>query len=320
MKKMTGRKIIGLLLTMVMAGTLLAGCGSTPQSTPQSSGQSSAQGSAAQATGTVVIGSKQFSEQYILGYMIADLLKAKTKLTVDDSKVGMGPTELLTPAMQKGQIDLYPEYTGTALTVVLKQPVVYDSKQAYDQVKAGYEKQLNMTWLPPFGFNNTFAFAVRTETAEKLHLKTLSDLAQHPELLFMGDETTFTRPDQYPGLEKVYGFHNTNKKVMDVNLKYEALMQKSVDIIPGFSTDGSLKQYPVTVMEDDKHFFPPYDAAIVIRQETLQKFPQINDALKPLFGAISNQEMINMNYQVDVQKKDPREVADNFLKSKGLIQ
>lgn len=316
-----GKKFMGLLLAVGMLGTLVAGCGSaSSQSSASAPSQSASNGKSAEATGTVVIGSKQFSEQYILGYMIADLLKAKTKLTVDDSKVGMGATELLTPAMQKGQIDMYPEYSGTALTVVLKQPVIYDSKQAYDAVKTGYEKQFNITWLPPLGFNNTFAFAVRTATAEQLHLKTLSDLAQHPELVFMGDETTFTRPDQYPGLEKVYGFHNTNKKVMDVNLKYQALMQKSVDIIPGFSTDGSLKQYPVTVMQDDKHFFPPYDAAIVIRQETLQKYPQINDALKPLFGAITNEEMIQMNYQVDVEHKDAREVADSFLKSKGLIK
>lgn len=314
--KRKGKKILGLVLAVGMLCTLAAGCGSaqTNASSSQAAG-----GKTSEPTGTVVIGSKQFSEQYVLGYMIADLLKAKTKLTVDDSKVGMGATELLTPAMEKGQIDLYPEYTGTALTVVLKQPVVYDSKQAYDQVKTGYEK-LGLTWLPPLGFNNTFAFAVRTETAKKLNLKTLSDLAQHPELVFMGDETTFTRPDQYPGLQKVYGFHNTNKKVMDVNLKYQALMQGSVDIVPGFSTDGSLKQYPVTVMQDDKNFFPPYDAAIVIRQDTLKKYPQIEDALKPLFGAITNDEMINMNYQVDVEHKDAREVADNFLKSKGLLQ
>lgn len=310
MKRFLTRKIVASLTVFALMGTLLAGCGtSAPSGKEASTGK----------PGKVVIGSKQYSEQYILGYMMAEMLKAKTKLEVDDSKVGMGPTELLTPAMEKGQIDMYPEYTGTGLTVVLKLPVEYDKQKVYDKVKAGYEEKYKITWLAPFGFEDTFAIGVREATAKELNLVTLSDLAKHPELVFMGDETTWTREDQYPGLQKVYGFNNKNKKTMDINLKWAALEKKDVDIIPGFSTEGNLKKYNVTVMKDDKSFFPPYDCAIIIRQETLKKYPEINDAFKPLFGAIKEKDMTDMNYQVDVEHKDAKEVAKAFLKAKGLI-
>lgn len=310
MKRFSTKKIVVASLTaFALMGTLLVGCGTTTATKPTTT----------EKPGKVVIGSKQFSEQYVLGYIMAEILKAKTKLEVDDSKVGMGPTELLTPAMEKGQIDMYPEYTGTGLTVVLKQPVEYDKQKVYDKVKAGYEATYKMTWLTPFGFEDTFAIGVREATAKELNLVTLSDLAKHPELIFLGDETTWTREDQYPGLQKVYGFTNKNKKTMDINLKWAALEKKEVDIIPAFSTEGSLKKYNVTVMKDDKSFFPPYDCAIVIRQETLAKYPEINDALKPLFGAINEKDMIDMNYQVDVEHKDAKEVAKAFLKGKGLI-
>lgn len=311
MKSLFSKRIVATLTSIALVGTLfLAGCGSSaPTGTEEST----------EKPGKVVVGSKQFSEQYILGYMVAELLKAKTNLEVDDSKVGMGPTELLTPAMEKGQIDMYPEYTGTGLTVVLKQPVEFDKQKVYDKVKAGYEEKMKITWMPSFGFEDTFAIGVREETAKELNLVTLSDLAKHPELVFMGDETTWTREDQYPGLQKVYGFDNKNKKTMDINLKWAALEKKEVDIIPAFSTEGSLKKYNVTVMKDDKSFFPPYDCALVIRQETLQKYPEINEALKPLMGAISEKDMIEMNYAVDVDHKDAKEVAIGFLKAKGLL-
>ncbi|KKM10981.1 hypothetical protein SY88_10930 [Clostridiales bacterium PH28_bin88] len=296
---------------------MLAGCGGkSGQQQPQQQQPSSTE---AKKPGKVVVGSKQFAEQYILGYMIAELLKAKTDLEVDDSLVGMGATELLHPAMLKGQLDLYPEYTGTGLMVVLKEQMISDKQAAYDKVKSEYEKQFKIIWLPPFGFEDTFAIGVRAETAQKLGLETLSDLAKRPELVFMGDETTWTRPDQYPGLQKVYGFNNKVKKTMDINLKYEALAKGEVDIIPGFSTEGNLKKYNVKVMKDDKQFFPPYDAAIVIRQETLEKYPQVGEVLKPLFGSITEADMIELNYQVEVEKKEPLEVAKSFLKKRGLI-
>lgn len=311
MKRFFTKKVVVASLTAVaLMGTLLTGCGTSAPASKEAS---------TEKPGKVVIGSKQFSEQYVLGYMMAEILKAKTKLEVDDSKVGMGPTELLTPAMEKGQIDMYPEYTGTGLTVVLKQPVEFDPQKVFDKVKAGYEDKYKITWLPSLGFQDTFAIGVRDATAKELNLVTLSDLAKHPELVFMGDETTWTREDQYPGLQKVYGFNNKSKKTMDINLKWAALEKKEVDIIPAFSTEGSLKKYNVTVMKDDKSFFPPYDCAIVIRQETLKKYPEINDALKPLYGAIKEKDMIDMNYQVDVEHKDAKEVAKAFLKAKGLI-
>lgn len=298
------------LVLLVVAGLLLvtaAGCGTGTRQTGSS------------AAGTVVVASKQFPEQYIVAHMVTDMLRAKTNLHVDDSKIGMGATELLMPAMEKGQIDMYPEYDGTALTVVLKHAPMHNEQAEQAYVKAQYAEKYHMAWLPPFGFEDGFAIVVRTSTAQRLHLKTLSDAAKYPNLVFGGDDTTFTRPDQYPGLQKVYGFHNTTKKVMDTDFFYQALMSKQVDIIPGFTTDPQLKKLPVTVLQDNKHFFPPYYCDLVVRQQTLDKYPQILTALKPLFGAISTRDMIDLNYEVVYGHKDPATVARDFLKQKGLL-
>ncbi|AFV12211.1 glycine betaine/carnitine/choline-binding protein [Thermacetogenium phaeum DSM 12270] len=267
----------------------------------------------------IVIASKQFAESYILAHMAAILLKEKAGLDVDTSKIGMGATELLHPALVSGQIDLYPEYTGTAWMVVLKQPVLHDREEIYNRVKEDYQDKFKIACLPPLGFQNTFAIAMPKEKAEELNITTISDLAKHPGLTLVGDSTTWTRPDVYPGLQKTYGL-NLKKKMVDTNFFYEALAQGQGDVTTCFSTDGRLKEYNFTVLQDDKNFFPPYDAMYVVRSEILKKHPEIEEkALKPLFGAIDEKTMIDLNYQVEVEKKDPAEVAREFLKSKGLI-
>ncbi|MGB9792300.1 MAG: glycine betaine ABC transporter substrate-binding protein, partial [Thermacetogeniaceae bacterium] len=217
-----------------------------------------------------------------------------------------------------GQIDLYPEYTGTAWMAVLKQPVLHDRQEIYNKVKQAYQDKFKVTCLPPFGFQNTFAIAMPKEKAEKLNITKISDLAKHPELTLVGDSTTWTRPDVYPGLQKTYGL-NLKKKMVDTNFFYEALAQGQGDVTTCFSTDGRLKKYNFVVLKDDKNFFPPYDAMFVVRTEVLKKYPEIEKALKPLFGTIDEKTMTELNYQVEVEKKDPAEVAREFLKSRGLI-
>jgi glycine betaine/choline ABC-type transport system substrate-binding protein len=288
---------------------VVAGCGSSSSSTSTKKEEKKPK---------IVVASKPFAEQYVLGHMIAELLKAKADVDVDTSKIGMGQTEMLQPAMEKGEIDIYPEYTGTAWMVVLKQPIEHDKNVIYSKTKEMYAQKWDIQWLPPLGFNDTFALAITSEFAKDKNIKTIDDLGKLDGLTLLGDPNAFTREDEYPGLEKVYGLKGT-PKVVDVNFYYEALKQKQADVALVFSTDGRLKQYNLVVADDSKNFFPPYQCAIVARGEVLKNNPKIQEVLSPLFGKIDEKTMIDLNYQVEVEKKDPAEVAKEFLKSKGLL-
>lgn len=294
------------LILLVAAVAVLAGCGATPSPQPVKSEQK------------IVIASKPFAEQFVLAHMAAEVLKAKTKLTVDISRIGMGPSELLHPAMLKGQIDVYPEYTGTAWMAVLKQPIERDKQKLYEKVKAAYAEQFKLEWLPLLGFQNTFALAVTQETAAKWQLKTISDLASHANLTLMGDATAFSREDEYPGLKKAYGIDG-KAKVVDVNFYYEGLKQKQADVALVFSTDGRLKQYNLLVLVDDKQFFPPYETGFILRSELAAKYPQIREVLSLLSGKINEQTMTELNYQVEVAKRDPADVARQFLRDQKIL-
>lgn len=297
-------KNIFLFTVLLLTALLLAACG---QQTAKPAD-----------TGKIVIASKPFAEQYILGHMAAELLKSKAGVLVDTSKIGMGPTELLQPAMEKGQIDLYPEYTGTAWVAVLKQPVEYDKDIMFAKLKQAYSEKFKIDWLPSLGFQNTFALAITRQTAEKLQLKSISDLAKQQGLTLIGDTTAFSRDDEYPGLKRIYGLDG-KQKIVDVNFYYEGLKQQQADVALVFTTDGRLKQYNLAILEDDKHFFPPYETAFLLRQEIAAKYPKVKEALNLLSGLINEQTMIELNYQVEVEKKDPADVAKKFLKDKNLI-
>lgn len=293
-----------LLVFSIFAG--ISGCAQTTTPPP------------AKTEVKIVIASKPFAEQFILAHMAAELLKAKANVTVDIGKIGMGPSELLHPAMEKGQIDVYPEYTGTSWMAILKQPVERDKDVLFSKVKAAYAEKFKLEWLPLLGFQNTFALAVTRETAEKWKLRTISDLARQPNLTLLGDATSFTRDDEYPGLKKEYGLDG-KAKVVDVNFYYEGLKQKQADVALVFSTDGRLKQYNFLILADDKHFFPPYETGFVLRQEIAAKYPKVKETLALLSGKISDQTMTELNFQVEVEKKDPADVARKFLKDQGLI-
>lgn len=272
----------------------------------------------AEEPGTIIIAAKGWSENMTLGYMAALLIEANTVHAVDTSKINMGPTEMLHPALVESQIDLYPEYTGTAWMVVLAQELITDRTEIFEKSRDAYMEQFGITMLEPLGFQNTFAIAMTKERAEELGVTKLSDLAGIPDLTFVGDNTTFTRPDVYPGMAAMYGFE-MNQVIVDTAFFYEALAQGQGDVTTCFSTDGRLKQYGFVVLEDDKSFFPPYDAIYVLRPGLLDEYPSIADALAPLLGSLDEATMTDLNFKVEVEMEDPEDVAREYLESIGLL-
>ncbi|CBH20159.1 Substrate-binding region of ABC-type glycine betaine transport system precursor [Acetoanaerobium sticklandii] len=269
---------------------------------------------------TVVIASKPHSEQYILAEMLSLLIENHTDIKVE-KKLGIGGgTSNIHPAMLSGDFDIYPEYTGTGLLFVLKEDLITDSDELYKRVQDRYLEEYNIKWLGLYGFNNTYALAVKESTAQTYNLETYDDLAlASKDLVFGAEHDFFERDDGYEALKDVYGFEFKDTKEMDIGLKYEAIGSDEVDVINAFSTDGLIKQYNLKVLEDNKNFFPAYQAATLIRKETLDKYPELEAVLGKLTGQISDDEMIQMNYQVEKENMDPRDVAEQFLKAKGLI-
>ncbi len=269
-------------------------------------------------SGEVVVSSKQWAENLTLGYMAALVIDANTNMTVDTSKIGMGATEMLHPAMEEGQIDIYPEYSGTSWMVVLGEEELPDHDEILGLVREAYAEEFNITVMDPLGFENTFAIAVTEEIAEEYGVSTLSELGEVEGLTFIGDSTTFTREDAYLGLERVYGF-DMDQVIVDTALFYEALDQGEGHVTTLFSTDGRLKEYGFVVMEDDQNFFPPYDAMYVVRSEIVEEYPSVKEALDMLTGMIDEETMIELNYLVEVQQMEPEDVAREFLEEQGLI-
>lgn len=268
----------------------------------------------------VVIASKPHSEQYILAEMLTQLIETHTDIVVEQ-KLGIGGgTANIHPAVLAGEIDIYPEYSGTGWLFVLKQDLINDPDALYDAVTKQYKQDFDIVWLERYGFNNTYALAVAGPIAKEFQLETYSDLVDKSPMLVFGAEYDFyEREDGYPGLEAVYGFDFKEKKELDIGLKYEAIGSGEIDVVNAFSTDGLLKQYDLKVLADDQNFFPSYQAATLIRQETLDKYPELEDVLNKLADQISDDEMIELNYKVEKENLDPKEVAKKFLEDKGLI-
>lgn len=269
---------------------------------------------------TVTVGSKDFSENIVLGEIFAQLIEAKTDLKVI-CKLNMGGTFVNFEAIKNGQIDLYPEYTGTALTAQLKMDVITDADETYRIVSEEFDKQFNIKWLKPLGFNNTYTLAVTNEVFETYRIETFSDLAAISEnLVFGAEHEFFDRQDGFDGLVKTYGmkFKGEPKK-MNVSLKYQAMGSGDIDVTDAFATDGQIKQYNLKVLKDDKNFFPPYYAAPIIRKEVLEKYPELEQILNSLEGLIDDETMMEMNYKIDVENQDIKKVAEDFLREKGLI-
>lgn len=270
---------------------------------------------------TIVVATKDFTEQYILGELIAQTLEAKTNLKVI-RKFNLGATDVCHRALIRGEIDLYPEYSGTGLLAVLKEkPIAITPTALFDYVKTAYKKKFGITWLPPFGFNNSQTLCVKETFAAIHHLATISDLkVLAPQLTIAAPAEFLSRPDAYPGLKRVYGLAFKEVRQMAPTLVYKAIENEQADVILAFSTDGKIMGYHLTVLKDDKDLFPSYLAAILMREKTLHDFPQVQEALTPLFGSIDNETMRRMNYAVDIDQKTPRDVAENFLRSKGILR
>jgi osmoprotectant transport system substrate-binding protein len=292
------------ILTLVFASVLLlplAGCGKS-------------------GAPHVTVGSKFFTEQVILAELLAQHSEARTGIRVE-RKTNLGGTLLVHEALLSGAIDMYVEYTGTALTAVLNEsPPANDPAATYRRVKQLYAERFHLAVSEPLGFENTFAMVIRGDDAERLHLETLSDLAPLATKWRVGVGYEFLeRPDGFPGLAKSYNLHFAGQPtVLDLGLLYRALVSKQVDIVAGNSTDGAIEALHLLPLKDDHHYFPPYDAVPIIREDTLSKFPQLRAALADLEGKITADDIRHLNAQVDVEQQDPAAVVQAFRRSHGL--
>jgi glycine betaine/choline ABC-type transport system substrate-binding protein len=269
---------------------------------------------------TVTVGSKAFAEQLLVGNMVALLLEdAGFKA---NRKIGLGGTALVHQALVSGDVDVYVEYTGTALVAILKEPVHTDPQTVYDTVQRLYKERFKATWLKPWGFNNTYVLAVRREDADRLRLSRISDLGAVSANMSIGATQEFAvRPDGLPGLMKHYaGVSFKDSKPMAPDLVYDALRNKQVDIISATSTEGRVAANNFVILQDDKRYFPPYFAAPVVRGDLLAKAPELADVLNRPAGKLDDGTMAKLNFEVAGKKRSPEEVAREFLKSQGWIK
>jgi osmoprotectant transport system substrate-binding protein len=263
----------------------------------------------------LVVGSKNFTEQLILGELLAQSLEQEAHSPVD-RRFYLAGSYICHQALLAGRINMYVEYTGTALAAILKEsPNTHDSAAVLEHVRDEYLRRFNLVVMPSLGFDNTFAMVMRTDDARRLHLSALSQLAPAAPNLRIGVGYEFLeRKDGLPGLAATYDLHfREAPRVMDLGLLYRALQNRQVDIVAGSNTDGLIAALGLTVLKDDRHYFPPYDAVPIVRHQTLQQDPRVNTALQRLAGHISADQMRRVNYAVDGEKKDAADVARAFL-------
>ncbi|MDQ6735798.1 MAG: ABC transporter substrate-binding protein [Nitrospirota bacterium] len=268
---------------------------------------------------TVVIGSKNFTEQMILGELLAQQIEARTDLKVR-RQFNLGGTFVCHQALVSGKIDVYVEYTGTALTAILRAPPSTDPQAAYQAVQTAYRARFNVEWLPPLGFTNTFAIMIRTEEATRLGIRTLSQLAeQAPRWRAAFGYEFLERADGFTGLAKTYGLRFAEPpRVMDLALTYQALADQKVDVIAGDSTNGLIIALRLTVLEDDKHYFPAYQAAPIVSSKASTQFSNLRPALSRLAGVVTDDDMRRLNYEVDGKRRDIAKVVREFRAMKSL--
>ncbi|MGJ5673120.1 MAG: glycine betaine ABC transporter substrate-binding protein [Nostochopsis sp.] len=266
---------------------------------------------------TIVIGSKNFTEQFILGELLAQEIESHTKLKVD-RRFNLGGTFICHEAVKAGQIAGYVEYTGTSFTSILKHKPISSPQVVYEKVKQDYNQKFQLEVMPSLGFNNTFAMIIRGEDAKNWQIKTLSEAAKYTPQMQAGFGYEFLeREDGYPGLAKTYGLKFTKTpRQMELGLMYQALKEKKVDLIAANSTDGLIPILNLVILEDDKKYFPPYEAVPIFNQATLEKYPDLRKSINQLAGLISTEEMQKMNYQVDNQSRPVEQVVREFIKSK----
>jgi osmoprotectant transport system substrate-binding protein len=293
MKRSTG-------LLLVCWSVLLCGCGTNRRD-------------------TIVIGSKNFTEQAVLGELLAQEIESRTHLKVV-RRFYLSGSYICQQALLAGRIDAYVEYTGTALTAILKEPVASDPGAVLERVRQEYARRFGLDVMPSLGFNNTFAIVVRGEDARRFGLKTISDAARVALQWRAGFGYEFMeRPDGYQGLARSYNLKfAASPRIMDLGLLYRALLDRQVDLVAGNSTDGLLAARDLTILEDDRHYFPPYEAVPIARRDTFERHPEARTAIEHLSGKISDADMQRMNYAVDGEHRDTVVVVRDFLRTKRL--
>lgn len=270
---------------------------------------------------TITVGSKDFTENIILGEMLAQLIEENTELKVE-RQLNLGGTDVNFRALDRGELDMYVEYDGTAYAFHLGiEDPVEDTTTMFDDVNRMLQERLEMKFTAPLGLNNTYALAMPEEFVDEFELETYSDLAEVAGEFVFGVEHEFLNRDHdgYPGLRDAYGFQFKDVVAMETGLKYRAIQQNEVEIINAFATDGRLRAFDLVVLEDDKNFFPPYLGAPLVRLEVLEEHPELEQLLNRLEGQITDEEMQEMNYLVDEEQRDEAEIAREFLQRKGLI-
>lgn len=277
-------------------------------------------GSSGGTAGAIKVGSKDFTEQFILGEMYALVLEDKGFKV--ERKLNLGGTPVAQAALSSGQIDIYPEYTGTGLLTVLKQPANSNQKQVFDTVAKAYKEKFNLVWLEPAPMNNTQALVMTQEGSQKYGIKKISEMAaKASQLTIIGPPEFEVREDGLAGLKKAYGDFKIKKFVpTDPGLRYQILNNGQADVAVAFGTDGEISAFKLVVLEDDKKLFPPYQVAPVVRQAVLEKTPGIRDALNAIAPKLTNETMQKLNYEVSGKKREPAEVAKEFLAKEGLLK
>ena len=292
-------RIIAALLT-VSATLFLAGCGD-------------------KSSDIVRIATKPMTEQLILGEMLKILIEKDTPLKVEITKGVGGGTSNIHPALLKGEFDLYPEYTGTGWSFVLKKEGIPDDRTLLAELSQDYKQKFGLEWVGLYGFNNTFGLVVRNELAEKNDIRTFSDLARHSGSYVFGAEYDFyEREDGYDSLRSAYGFDFAKHVDLDIGLKYLAINNKQIDVMTVFTTDGQLSSSDVRLLKDDKHFYQTYYCGTVVRSDVLEKHPALRSVLMKMNNVITEQEMARMNYAVEKEGRNEHDVAMEFLRAKGL--
>lgn len=270
---------------------------------------------------TIHIATKPMSEEYILGEMLKQLIEDRTNLKVDITKGVGGGTSNIHPAMLKGDFDLYPEYTGTSWSFVLKKTEIPDQKTLYQELKKEYHSKYQLEWMGLYGFNNTYGIAVTKETAERYHLISYTDLASVSSKLSFGAEYDYyERDDGYDAMAAANDFHFKKTIDLDIGLKYDALLHGEVDVILVFTTDGRISDPNLVVLKDTNQYFETYEAGTVIREETLREYPELSSVIALLDGQVTEKEMAEMNNAVELEGKEDAEVARDFLVKKGLLE
>ena len=309
------KRFLALSAAAAMAVSLAA-CGSGGSTNPSSAEDGSVN------TDPIQIATKPMTEQYILGEMLKQIIEAKTDYTCEVTEGIAGGTNNIMPAMESGEFDLYPEYTSSGYVLVLGHDATgVDDNAMWEQILQEYHDNYNMTWVGKYGFNNTFCLAVRGDVAKEYNLKTSSDLtAVADQLVFGGNPDYIERADGYPLLCETYGYNFKDTRGIDIGVKYAVLENGEIDVTNGFTTDAQLSAQDVVVLEDDKHLQVNYFCSTVVREDTLEAYPGLEDALMLMDGILSDTDMSRLNYLVEVEEQDESDVARDYLVEKGILE